>query len=223
MDQNTTPQSAEPQQSFKDKYGYETLEKLAMKYWGIIPDWLKGRFISWDDLCAIAAVRGHFLSEAELKELVQVDGVNEAIGTSCQFPNCEHQITPVKGLLVDFSTGEPRIDRATQQPIKRGSYLMLVEPDKEHGGPKAVVHLYCSKHSFIARQREGKPPLHLQSLQQAQEKAAVLNARFDEERASLETFREQTGRGRGRPSGYPKGGELPGEGQGRDRGRGRRW
>lgn len=219
MEPNQKP--TEEPKSFKDTYGYDPLEPKAMGYWAAVPSYLKG-FFTWESVCSVAAALKRSLTEDELKKLVQVDDINPEIGDTCQFPNCGNRVTAVKGLLVDFRTGEPVIDEATGKSKERGSYLLLIEPDKTRGGLKAVVHLYCAKHAWIARQRPGKPPLHLQSLAQATEKATVLNAKLDQDQASLETFREQTGRQTGRPSGRSKGQEFPGEGQQRRSG-GRRF
>ena len=170
----------------------------------------------------MAIARKHSLSEDEIKDLIQVDDVDPEIGDTCQFPNCGYKVTALKGLLVDFTTGEPILGR-DDHPIERGSYIVIFEPDKGF-----VVRLFCPKHAWIARQQEGKKPLPLQSLAAAKARAAVLNAKREQDRASLETFREQTGRQTGRPSGRSKGQEFPGEGQqrrsgGRGRGRESRW
>jgi len=212
MDQAPTVEK----KSFEDEYGFKPVEEKAMGYWVAVPSYLQG-FFPWEKVCSVAVARGRSLTEAELKALIEVDDIDLEIGDTCQFPNCGHKVTAVKGLLVDFTTGEPILDRDNRS-IERGSYVVIFEPDKGF-----VVRLFCPKHAWIARQQEGKKPLPLQSLAAAKARAAVLNARREQDQASLETFREQTGRGIGRPSGRPKGQEFPGEGQRRTGGRGRRW
>jgi len=187
MDQNQHPQSAE-HQSFKDQFGLDPLTPEAMAYWKAIPPYLHG-FFSWENVCSVAAARKHSLTEDELKELIQVDEVDENIGTQCQFPGCARKVTPVKGNLVDFTTGQAKTDRKSKEPVERGSYLLLVKPGE---GPD--YHLYCPEHAQYARQRPGQSPLPLQSLAAVRAKKAAMIAKWELDKGSRAQFDHEMGR-----------------------------
>jgi len=204
---DTNQKSPEKPKSFVDTYGYEPLTAEAMKYWVAATPFHP--FFDWTRVCSVAIARKHSLSEAEIKDLIQVDEIDETIGDKCQFPNCGHSVTPLKGQLVNPTTGEPVLDRNSDQPIERGSYVVIFEPANGF-----VVRLFCPRHAWIARQQEGKKPLPLQSLAAAKDRAGALNDKRAQDRASLEAFKDQTGR-RGHNGGGDD--ERP---QGRGRGRG---